>query len=166
MPFNISKDDSSYVVFENSLIENILSLAENGCYSFYSGMAMGFDIIAAEAVLLLRKATHLPLKLICVVPFKNQKDTFNAEWQAKYNFILENCDEIITLYDDYFKGCYQRRNQYMVDNSDCVLTWFDGKSGGTKNTLDYACKKGRFIINLNKEQYKDFSQQLKIELML
>lgn len=36
----------------------------------------------------------------------------------------------------------------MVDKSDYVLTWFDGKRGGTMETLNYAAKKRREVINL------------------
>ena len=36
----------------------------------------------------------------------------------------------------------------MVDNSDYVITWFDGQSGGTKNTIRYAKKIGRQIFNI------------------
>jgi len=157
--------DKEYIEFENKLIENVLTLIKNGCTVFYSGMAMGFDIIAAETVLLLKKQSNLPIKLICVLPFKNQKCTFSDFWCKKHDFILNNCDEKIVLYEDYFKGCYQRRNKYMVDNSDCVLTWFDGKSGGTKNTIDYANKKGRFIFNINENLNKNFAQQISIDLI-
>ena len=45
----------------------------------------------------------------------------------------------------------------MVDNSDFVVCWYDGKSGGTKNTLKYAAKKHRFIININIDYLDEFS---------
>ena len=35
----------------------------------------------------------------------------------------------------------------MVENSDYVLTWYDGKPGGTRNTLEYALSKKRYVIN-------------------
>ncbi len=165
LPFDIGNKDKEYIKFENSLIEKVMLLINNGCSAFYSGMAMGFDIIAAETVLLLKKQTKLPIKLICVLPFKNQKDTFYGGWKEKYDFIIDNCDEIIVTNQEYYKGCYQKRNKYMVEHSDCVLTWFDGKAGGTKNTLDYANKIGRKIINLNEDENNCFSKQMTMDLI-
>ena len=50
-PFNLERENADYTDFENSLIETVFSLTDEDCFTFYSGMAMGFDIIAAEAVL-------------------------------------------------------------------------------------------------------------------
>lgn len=36
----------------------------------------------------------------------------------------------------------------MVDDCDSLLALWDGSSGGTKNCLDYARKKGKPYINL------------------
>ena len=165
LPVNVYRKDTEYNIFENSLIENILMLIENNCLIFYSGMAMGFDIIAAETVLLLKKIKNLPIKLVCVIPFKNQTVTFDEFWLKKYEFIIENCDEKIILSDEYFKGCYQKRNEFMVNNCDYVLTWFDGKPGGTRNTIEYARKKGRQIFNLNTTPSEEYSVQLNFEIL-
>ena len=147
-PFELKRGGKGYTDFENSLTDIIFSLADGECSTFYSGMAMGFDIIAAETVLLLKKRKK-SVRLICVLPFYDQKNGFYEPWRGRYNYIAANADEVIILSESYYPGCYARRNSYMVDNSDYVVTWFDGKNGGTKNTLRYAAKKGRCIINLN-----------------
>ena len=36
----------------------------------------------------------------------------------------------------------------MVDRSDSIVALWNGTSGGTKNCIDYAEKKGKPIINL------------------
>ena len=165
-PFKLSVNNEEYIKFENNLVKGILDLVNEGCNVFYSGMAMGFDIIAAETVLLLKKSNIIgDIKLISVLPFETQGDGFDDFWQKKFDFILENCDEKIVLSKDYFKGCYQVRNKYMVDNSDFVLTWFDGKSGGTKNTIDYAVKNYRKIFNVNEEECESFGIQTMFELL-
>ena len=56
------------------------------------------------------------------------------------------------------------RNKYMVDNCDFVLTWFDGKTGGTKNTIDYAIKKGRKVININNDYEDNLNLQQELDL--
>ena len=165
-PFRLSQGDSEYVKFENALVQGILGLISMGCDTFYTGMAMGFDIIAAEAVLLLKNAnTGYNIKLVCVVPFRGQGECFNDYWQGKYNNILNRADEIITLSESYHTGCYQVRNKYMVDNCDYVLTWFDGKSGGTRNTLNYAASKQRQILNVYDDTCENFAVQTAFELI-
>lgn len=152
-PFKLSGNDKEYINFENLLVDKILELINEGCTVFYTGMAMGFDLISAETVLLLKKSRlRNDIKLISVLPFEEQSNGFSEFWKSKYDFVLENCDEKIILSDFYYQGCYQVRNKYMVDNSDFVLTWFDGKTGGTKNTIDYARKNNRKIFNINDEK--------------
>ena len=148
--FKMSLGDPEYVKFENMLTEWIIKLVNEDCRTFYTGMAMGFDIIAAENVALLKKARpELGIKLICVIPFSGQEKGFNSFWAQKYNNIMLQADEKLLLSDNYYSGCYQVRNKFMVDNSDCVLTWYDGKAGGTRNTIDYALKQGRQVFNIN-----------------
>lgn len=147
-PFELKANNPDYIKFDNKLIDAVFSLPREGCTTFYCGMAMGFDIIAAETVLAVKNAFSEPLKLICVLPFENQSYNFPADWKIRFNSVLQKCDEKIILAEKYFTGCYQERNTYMVDNSDYVITWFDGQSGGTKNTIRYAKKIGRQIFNI------------------
>ena len=152
MPFKIDKSDPGYIEFENRLINKIIELINAGCTTFISGMATGFDIIAAECVL---EATelinHTSVSLICAIPFIEQSKYYSALWKEKYNRLLQKCDNAILISDKYYKGCFMKRNIFMVDNSDIVLTFYDGKPGGTKNTVNYAEGLGRKTINLNDE---------------
>lgn len=149
--FSLVRNNGEYIEFENQLIESILFLIrQENCRVFYTGMAMGFDIIAAEIVLMLKKSLKMKeIKLVCVIPFKQQKDYLNEEWFKRYNNILNQCDQTFILSDEYYNGCYQRRNEFMVDDCDYVLTWYDGRSGGTRNTINYAKRKLRYIFNAN-----------------
>ena len=165
-PFELSVDNYDYIEFENSLLESIIKLISENCCIFYTGMAMGFDIIAAESVLLLKKARpDLDIKLVCVIPFEAQGESYSDFWRKKYLDILKEADESIVLSHKYYSGCYQVRNKFMVDNCDYVLTWYDGKSGGTKNTLDYASKKQRQIFNVNKKTEETIAIQTFFELI-
>ncbi len=164
MPFK--EGDSVYTVFENTLIEKLIALSNENCNTFYTGMAMGFDIIAAESVLLIKNAyPNRNIKLVCVIPFQNQAGGFDKTWRERYNRILNACDEKILLNEEYFRGCYQVRNKYMVDNCDFVLTWYDGQRGGTRNTVEYALKSGRQVININNQEIEGFAVQNAFELL-
>ncbi len=147
-PFELNENSAKFVKFENDMFEQILKLAEENCTTFYCGMAMGFDLLAGEAVLSVKNVFANPLKLVCVLPFKGQGKGFPTYWKEKFQKVIEKCDEIIVLSEKYHMGCYQERNIYMVDNSDYVITWFDGQKGGTQNTLRYAKKRGRQIFNV------------------
>lgn len=147
-PFPLDSENPDFQKFENALFEQVLCLAEAGCRTFYCGMAMGFDIISAETVLAVKNAFSEPLKLICVLPFKKQSLSFSNNWKQRFDTVLSGADETVVLSEKYHNGCYQQRNIYMVDSSDYVITWFDGKSGGTQNTLRYAKKIGRHIFNI------------------
>ena len=165
LPFLNNKDGEDFIEFENSIISVLTKLINENCIVFYTGMAMGFDIIAAETVLLMKKIyKDKDIRLISVLPFENQNDSFDDEWKKRFDNIIKNCDEKIILSQNYYKGCYQKRNKYMVDNSDFVITWFDGQKGGTKNTLDYAAKKKRQIFNISKIQSDEYSFQEKIDI--
>ncbi len=146
-----------------NLSTTISALIEDECGVFYTGMALGFDILAAETVLKLKK--DFPhLKLIAVIPFEEQEKTHSQEWKTRYEQVLSACDEVKLLSKEYHAGCYQNRNKYMVDNSDYIVTWYDGKQGGTRNTLLYAQKKNRYIVNVNTQYLKEFNNlQTKIE---
>ena len=163
MPFSLDKNSKEYKDFENKIIEAVLKLSSDGCTEFYSGMAMGFDIIAAETILLFKELYRdINIRLVAVIPFENQADSYSEEWYSRYQNILDSCDEKIVLSNKYFKGSYQKRNEYMVDNCDYVLTYFDGQSGGTKNTINYALKKGRFVLNINDKPSEKFGVQTAI----
>lgn len=44
--------------------------------------------------------------------------------------------------DHYHRGCFQIRNEWMVDRSARLIAAYTGEKGGTKNTVDYAARKG------------------------
>lgn len=147
--FEFNEDNPQYVSLENKVIDAVFSLADEGCYKFYCGMAMGFDLLAAETVVLLKKTyPKARIELVAVIPFEKQSDSFDETWKKRYDRVLRQVDSIVYISREYYKGCYYKRNCYMVDNSDVVITWFDGQTGGTAQTLNYAARKGKRIVNL------------------
>ncbi|MBO4692820.1 MAG: DUF1273 family protein [Clostridia bacterium] len=148
-PFALDHNNPQYREFENRLISEISGLIGAGCLNFYTGMAMGFDIVAAECVLILAKAfKNSAVRLICAIPFTGQSAKYPLEWKERYENILSAADQKVLISDRYYRNCYFERNRFMVDNSDFVLTWFDGSPGGTRNTIRYAESVFRKVINL------------------
>ena len=69
-------------------------------------------------------------------------DTYAREFAHKHNLRLI---EFLPNYEKYGRGAPLVRNKLIVDECDCVLAFWDGKSSGTKFTLDYAQQKGKPI---------------------
>ncbi len=132
----------------SSFIEFITSFLSDGVNTFYCGMAMGFDLIAAEAVLQVKK-DRPDVKLIACVPCKNQDKYYPQADKLRYAAIIESCDEVIVLHDHYYNGCMLLRDRFMVDNCGSVIAYYrNNDGGGTAYTVSYARSKNRklFIV--------------------
>lgn len=163
-PFRLKDGDPDFQVMLRNLTTTITALMDDDCRVFYTGMASGFDIISAEIVLKF-KEKQPEITLIAVVPFEEQEKSYSNDWKNRYDAVINACDEVRVLSKEYHNGCYQNRNKFMVDNSDYVVTWYDGKQGGTRNTLNYAQKKKRYIVNVNTEYFKEFNNsQTKMDI--
>lgn len=116
------------------------ALAAAGVRTFLCGMALGFDLLCAEEVLLLRE--ELPVRLVACVPCADQAARYPKSARERYERILDRCDERAVLHECYCDGCMFERNRYMVDRADLLLAYFTGRRGGTKYTVGYAEKRG------------------------
>ena len=119
----------------------------NGIITFITGMAIGTDIWAAEIVLE-KKKTNKDLHLICALPHPNFDSRRSITEKMKFSKIIKKADVVREINNHYFNGCYQVRNEWMVDRSNLVIAVFNGQRSGTKNTVDYAYKKGVRVINV------------------
>ena len=133
--------------YDPDLLKKVITnLAKTGVKRFLCGMAIGFDMEAAKAVLSLKK--KLKLELVACLPCEGQDARFSAKNKELYKSILEKCDEVITLEPAYVSGCMHRRDRYLVDNSDILVCFLRRMSGGTYYTVNYARRKNKKIIEL------------------
>ena len=126
---------------------------ENRVTVFYAGGATGFDALASEAVIECR-AVHPAIRLVIVMPHKEQASLWSAEKKEQHEHIKSSADEVICLAEHYCRGCMQRRNRYMVDRSSVCICYLAQDTGGTAYTVRYARKQGLSIINLAETQQK------------
>lgn len=133
-----------------SLLEKAIddAIAE-GYVTFITGMAMGTDIWAGEIVLE-RKKLNKDIHLICALPHPGFENRRSLTEKMRFNQIIKNADLVKEINDHYFTGCYQVRNEWMVDHSNLVIAGFNGQKSGTKNTVDYAKRKGVNVVNVLK----------------
>lgn len=125
----------------------LVSLGWTHCIS---GVACGFDTWVAEKILQMQKENKKNT-LECVIPFPGQADSWEkADQKRRYN-ILTAADKAVITSEQYNRGCFFTRNRYMVDNADVVVCAFNGKSGGTAYTVDYALKQNKIVIQIDPE---------------
>ena len=130
------------------LVEAVSLACKSGITCFYSGMAMGFDLMAAEIVLSL-KGKYPDIRLIAVIPFRRQSYRWPSMEKERYQNIISRADQVIVLSEHYFHRCLLRRNDFMLEHSCGVIAFYDGKPyGGTFYTCREAGKRGMDIVNL------------------
>ena len=131
----------------SKLKNELIKLINKGVIYFGTGGALGFDTIAAETIIELKK--NFPhIKLILVIPCANQTELWSNKDIEKYNLIKCQADKIKILSPYYYDGCMLARNRHMVDCSSTLICYIRKNSGGTYYTLNYAQKKGLNIIKI------------------
>ena len=141
----------------NSELESaIRELYAEGYRIFLCGMALGFDIEAAEVALALR-GELAGLRVAAIIPFEGMQRGFSEEWQNRFERIVSEADEAIILAPHYSSEVYAVRNNFLVDNSSACIAYFDGSKGGTAYTVRRAVKGLLRLVNIyNNPQRKLF----------
>ena len=120
----------------------------NGITNFISGMAIGFDLLAAELVLSLKQECPA-ITLTAALPFGEQASRFNERNKSRYYKCLSQADDIVILSNDYTAKCYLERDRFMVEHSSLLIACYDGRNkGGTFWTVNYAARIGKNVINI------------------
>lgn len=129
------------------LKETISELCERGATVFRAGGAMGFDTLAALAVLDM-KETYPQLHLELILPCRNQTDGWNDVSRQVYDYILQRADEHRFLFDSYMEGCMLERDRKLVEGSDVCVAYCAQSQGGTAYTYTLALRADVETINL------------------
>ena len=127
--------------YKMALEGEISRAVDDGFCTFISGVAWGVDIVAAEIVLQYR-AANPALHLICAVPHPGFEKRMSESWRKRYLAVLENADIVRTISQMQSRSCYQTRNIWMIDRSARAIAIYNGKPGGTRNTIEYAKQTG------------------------
>lgn len=131
--------------FDHARFKEVLTaFIDEGYTHFLCGMAMGFDMLAAELIIELKK-DRPQIRLIACVPCEGQSRYFPAAEKERYEKILSKCDEVKVLSNHYYNGCMLVRDRYMVDNSSLLIAYKRVNEGGTYYTLKYALKQNKRI---------------------
>lgn len=129
-------------------LENeIIRLIIEGNFIFLAGGALGFDTIAAQIVIKLKKK-YPHIQLVLILPCRSQSKYWSKENIEVYQSIIRNADQIIYTSEAYSRGCMFKRNRLMVDMSSTCICYRRESTGGTAYTVEYALSKSVSVINL------------------
>lgn len=142
LPFGFLEYDPRCIALKKVLRSEITRLIEQGVTHFISGMAIGVDMYAAEIVIGL-KNVYSNITLEGVLPCKSQAQKWSKSLQQRHAEILFQCDKHTCLQESYTPDCMQKRNQYIVNQADVILAVWDGRGGGTANTVKYALSQNK-----------------------
>ena len=137
LPWGMNEDDPRCLALKAELAARLEGLYALGFRRFLCGMAIGCDMYFAEAVLALRE-DHPDVRLEAVIPFGDQPGRWNERQRRRYNSLIDRADRVTVLQTVYTSDCMMRRNRWMVDRSSILLACYDGRPGGTMNTILYA----------------------------
>ncbi len=140
-----TSDKISYVL--DILLRN---LAYAGITTFYAGGALGFDTLAAQAVLRLKnRLPELNVRLELILPCKNQTKFWSDEDISVYNDILRQADRVEYIHETYTSTCMHERNHRLVELGDVGVSYLRHSGGGTAYTVGYAAKMGKEMISVD-----------------
>ena len=115
---------------------------------FLTGAALGFDTVAAVAVLNLKQELK-DLRLAAIIPCPEQGQGWTEAQLGQYRSLLSGADQVVETANRYYNGCMLERNRYLVDHASYLVTYYDGNGkGGTAYTVNYAAKKEITVLPL------------------
>lgn len=130
------KDDKIEYV-KTELYGEVLLAIENGYTHFISGFAESVDLYFAEIVIELKNKNNncSSITLEAAIPYRKRLNTPNKLFKK----LIEQCDKVTVISENYSTDCYMKRNKYMVEQSERVIAVFDGREkSGTAATMRFA----------------------------
>ena len=134
-----------------ALQKQIENAFRQGKYIFLHGAMAGFDLFAAEQVILMKKQ-YPQMQIITVAPYKEEffsrEKCWTPDWISRAREVFSQHDNGIKVAERYRSGIYYERNRFLVDHSSELIVYWDGGTGGTSYTAKYAKNKGLVIHNI------------------
>ena len=140
------------------LVRAIAYAYDEGCRTFYTGGAVGFDTMAARAVLRFR-LLHADVRLVLLLPCPEQDANFDEREKAAYAFLLEQADEIRYVCESYTRNCMMRRNAALASLGDLLIAYAGRARSGSSQTLRMAKENGKRVYNLYTEAVRIAAQR-------
>ncbi len=138
---------NNYCEAERSVADLVRSLIREHEYvEFLVGRDGDFDqIVSSEVRRAKEEVFNANSSLIWILPYEKAEYKQNQVSFDSYYDEVEVCAE---SEGEYPKAAIQIRNRSMVDRSDLVVFYVSHQSGGAHQTMQYAQRAGKEIINL------------------
>lgn len=122
------------------------AITEQSIKTFYVGDRGNFDRQASGCVLAMKKK-YPHIRLVLILPyFTNKLNEYKEIYESQYDDII-----IPSILDGVHpKGAITKRNRWMVDESELIIAYITRDYGGAYNTVKYAKKRNKRIINISK----------------
>ena len=132
----------------SSLVRSLIQ--EKPYVDFLVGRNGEFDQLVTSEIRRAKQDLHFGnSSLIWVMPYNMAEYRENRESFDQYYDSVEICPESC---DTHPKTAYQIRNRSMVERSDLVVFFVTHESGGAYQTMQYAKRIGKDIINITDSQ--------------
>lgn len=148
LPWKANEESKDCLALKEELLSRLEGIYEAGYRHFICGMAVGCDMYFAEAVIKLRES-HPDVTLEAAIPCGTQPEKWSVDQRRRYNQLLDACSLVTVLQIGYSADCMMKRNKYMVDRSSLLLACFNGRPGGTMNTIVYAQRNELKVVIVN-----------------
>ena len=147
-PENFPADKARIEYLCRLVADTAAILYYKGIDTFITGMARGFDLLAADTLV---KDPDIGSKihLICAVPYADhRREMKTAQEDMLYRKLIKRADLIVCLGDEYRKDCYKLRNSFMINNSSNLIAYLKDENSlrsGTGMTCNLARKAGHTL---------------------
>ena len=141
--------DNPFKIEERLEEEIYRLLGEKEYVDFLVGRDGEFDQFASSAVLRVRKQYRDDnSSLILVLPYARAEYLNNEE---SYHDYYSDVEISYAASKAHPKAAIQIRNREMVDRADLILCCIERENGGARQTVQYAIKQEKTVINLASE---------------
>ena len=131
----------AYFALLSALQAAVSDAVKDGCTRFIIGGAKGFDLLAGEWILALKKVDP-SMTLSVYIPYRGQANSFSQQDAKRYRAIVDAADETVVISETYHRGCMRERNMRMVRDADLCIAYVRRRPSGSAQTLCMAEAKG------------------------
>ena len=151
LPWGFYESDPRCMQLKQQIYDTVDAVYDSGIRHFICGMANGCDMYFAEAVLAL-KEIYNDITFEAAIPFEGQAAHWKEPEKQRWQHICDHSDYITVVSKNYTKDCMNKRNRYMVDHSSVLIAAYNGSKGGTQNTILYAIRSKKEVIQIYIEE--------------
>lgn len=141
----IAKEDVP--ALQERLYTKIEELITRGVLYFGCGGAIGFDMMAGFAVLKLKRK-YPAIRLIMVLPSRDQAARWSEKDRSNYVLLLAGADKKVYVSDSYTDKCMLERNDRLVSFSGYCIAYLRNMRSGTAYTVRRAREQGVQVFNM------------------